>query len=233
VLLAYAWVTLPFSTYVLGLNSNDALVAALLVFALAWVARPAIRGLLLGLNIGVKFIAAPLVPLFATHGTSRRIRSSVITVAAALGVFAFAVALYLPDGGLREFYDTTLGYQLIRPSSFSVWGQHASLDWLHTVAKLGLAAFAIAIAFYPARKTPFQVAALGGAVLVGLELITQHWFYFYVVWFAPFAFVALFGEYLATSRDAGEETPLDRPAETGVDAECTREVSRSEAPALV
>jgi hypothetical protein len=36
------------------------------------------------------------------------------------------------------------------------------------------------------------VAALGAAALIGLQLATVHWFYLYVVWFAPLVLVALF-----------------------------------------
>jgi hypothetical protein len=53
-------------------------------------------------------------------------------------------------------------------------------------------AFALAVAFVPREKTPVQVAALGAAVLVALELAVSHWFYLYIVWFAPFVLVALF-----------------------------------------
>jgi hypothetical protein len=231
-LLAYAWVTLPFSTYVLGVNSNDSLVAALLILALLALARPALRGLLLGLNMGVKFVAAPLLPLLATAGHSKRLGPTLVTAVSAIGVFAFAIALYMPDGGLREVYDCTLGYQLTRASSFSVWGQHPSLDWLQTGAKLGLVAFALLIAIRPRRKTPLQVAALAGAVVVGLQLITQHWFYFYVVWFAPLAFVALFGEYRSVIRDAGDDVTAVRLPSAGRDSGDPDELSRREAPAL-
>ena len=34
-----------------------------------------------------------------------------------------------PDGGVRELYDRTIGYQAGRPSPFSVWGLAPSLDF--------------------------------------------------------------------------------------------------------
>ncbi len=36
-----------------------------------------------------------------------------------------------------------------------------------------------------------QVAALAGAVLIAVQLGVTHWFFLYVVWFAPLALVAL------------------------------------------
>ena len=70
-------------------------------------------------------------------------------------------------------------------------------------------AFAVAVAFVPRKKTPVQVAALGAAVLIGLQLAVAHWFYLYIVWFTPFALVALFALY--REREPAEPEPA--PAE--------------------
>ena len=50
---------------------------------------------------------------------------------------------------------------------------------------------ALAVAFVPAAQDPVQVAALAAAVLIAVQLGVTHWFYLYVVWFAPLALVAL------------------------------------------
>ena len=50
---------------------------------------------------------------------------------------------------------------------------------------------AVAVAFVPRDKTPLQVAALGAAVLIALQLALSHWFYLYIVWWLPLALVAL------------------------------------------
>ncbi|MEA2404065.1 MAG: hypothetical protein QOE08_712, partial [Thermoleophilaceae bacterium] len=63
------------------------------------------------------------------------------------------------------------------------------------VAKAAAVGFALAVAFVPRRKTAVQVAALGGAVMIALQIVVSHWFYLYIEWFAPFAFVALFAPY--------------------------------------
>ena len=54
--------------------------------------------------------------------------------------------------------------------------------------------------FVPRRRTPVQVAALGAAVLVALELAATHWFYLYVAWFAPLALVAFLGRAASADR---------------------------------
>ena len=94
---------------------------------------------------------------------------------------------------MRDFYDTTLGFHAGRDSPFSVWGQEPGLDWLHTVVKVAAAGLAVARRCRPAReRDTVQVAALGAAALIALQLVTVHWFYLYVVWFTPFVLAALF-----------------------------------------
>jgi hypothetical protein len=66
---------------------------------------------------------------------------------------------------------------------------------LLTIVKVAAIALAVAVAFVPRRRDTLQVAALGAAVLLATQLIAIHWFYLYIVWFAPFMLVALFGEY--------------------------------------
>ena len=192
--LAYAWVAFPYSLFALSTNSNDTLIAALLVWALVAATMPATRGVLMGLASAAKFAPLALVPLFAT--LSRPLR-----YALALALVVVIVVLpFLPDGGLRDFYDTTIGFHAGRESPFSIWGQEPALDWLQTVLKVAVAGLAVAIAFVPRERDTVQVAALGAAALVGLQLVTVHWFYLYIVWFAPLVLAALF----AAQRDAPE-----------------------------
>ncbi len=192
--LAYAWVAFPYSLFALSTNSNDTLIAALLVWALVAATMPATRGALVGLASAAKFAPLALVPLFATLG--RPLRYAVVLAVTVVVV----VVPFLPDGGLRDFYDTTIGFHAGRESPFSVWGQEPGLDWLQTVLKVGVAGLAVALAFVPRRRDTVQVAALAAAVLIGLQLVTVHWFYLYIVWFAPLVLAALF----AAQRDPSE-----------------------------
>ena len=185
--LAYAWVAYPYTLFALETNTNDTLVAALLVWALVALSTPVVRGTLTGLASAAKFAALGLVPLFAAAGRPVRFLAAFVIVIAAV------VLPFLPDGGLRDFYDTTLGFHAGRESPFSIWGQEPGLDWLHTAMKVAAAALGVAVAFLPrGRRDAVQVAALGAAVLVALQLVTVHWFYLYVVWFTPFVLAALF-----------------------------------------
>jgi len=194
--LGFAWASYPYALFSLQTNSNDTLVALLTVAAMLGltIARPRLsamaRGAAVALAAAAKFAPLALAPLFATAGGMRRAGWFTLALAA---VLVAVVAPFVPDGGLREVYDRSVGYQASRPSPFSVWGQHDSLDWLQTVVQAGAVLLALAVALVPRRRTPVQVAALAGAVLVAVQLGATHWFYLYVVWFAPLAFVALMG----------------------------------------
>jgi hypothetical protein len=141
-----------------------------------------------GLGAAAKFAPLALAPLFAR-------RAPVVFGAAVALTLAITVVPFIPDGGLRELYDRTIGYQAGRGSPFSVWGQMDSLDWLQTVVQVAAVGLALAVAIVPRRPDERQVAALGAAVLIALQLAVTHWFYLYVVWFVPFVLVAMFGAY--------------------------------------
>jgi hypothetical protein len=211
VALGYAWVAYPYTAFVLESNSNDTLVAVACVGALlaATVARDgasaAGSALAVGLGFASKFVTAALAPLFAR-------RSPLAFLVTLVLVVAFVVVPFIPDGGLRELYDRTIGYQASRPSPFSIWGQVDSLGWLQDVAKAAAAGLALLAAFLPRRPDLRQTAALGAAILIAVELTATHWFYLYVVWFVPFVFVALFAAHGRTFGERGGEREPEREA---------------------
>ena len=100
----------------------------------------------------------------------------------------------LPDGGFRELYDRSLGYQASRGSPFSVWGQAPSLHALQTLTKLVAIGLAAAFFFVPRRRSTVQLAALGAALLIAVQVTANHWFYPYAVWFAPLVLIAVFAQ---------------------------------------
>jgi hypothetical protein len=202
--LAYAWAAYPYTAFVLESNANDSMVAlacvgALLAFTMARrELSGACSGIAIALGAATKFVSLALAPLFAR-------RAPFIFGAALVLVTAVVVLPFVPDGGLGEMYDRTVGYQASRPSPFSIWGQVDSLDWLQLAVKIGAGGLALLVAFVPRRAGPLEIAALGGAVLIALQLTAGHWFYLYVVWFVPFVLVALFA--------AQRPLPAARPRE--------------------
>jgi glycosyl transferase family 87 len=200
VVLAYAWASYPYTLFALSSNANDALVALLVVLAFGALASPRARGALLALAAATKFAPLALAPLFASYHR-RRVHEAVAFALTLAAVLIVAFAPVIPGDGLRAVWDRTVGFQLGRDSPFSIWGQHAGLGWAQDVAKVAALGLALTVAIVPARKTPLQLAALGAAVLIAVQLTLSHWFYLYVVWWFPLAAIAFLARPLAGSFD--------------------------------
>jgi len=208
--LAFGWAAYPYTAYALESNSNDSLVAALLLATLLLAAKPLARGALLAATTWSKFVAAPLAPMYLTY--ERRWRPALLFVVGFLLVTAAVMTWPAIDPGLRTFYDRTVASQAGRDSPFSIWGQ-TSLEPL----RIGLLALtgvlAIAFAFIPKRKSLAQLAALSAALLILLQLTLHHWFYLYIVWFYPLLLIALAASPARTSRpDPDRSHPRQPPS---------------------
>jgi hypothetical protein len=210
--LAFGWAAYPYTAYALESNSNDTLVAALLLLALLAAARPLARGAALAAATWAKFVAAPLVPMFLAFRAAGPVSGRGLSLSAEpsessppagrrgrlllfLGGFAVvtvaAMAWPVIDPGLRTFYERTIASQAGRSSPFSVWGQAPSLEPLRIALLVLTGLLSVAFAFLPRRKSLVQLAALSAALLVLLQLTLHHWFYLYVVWWFPLLLVAL------------------------------------------
>ena len=190
--LAYAWLAFPFTMYTLGSSFNDGLVALLVVCSLLVLSSPPARGALAALAGLTKFGPLILAPLLAAGHGERRPRTLILFALAFLITAAVVTIPLLPDGGFRELYDRTLGYQASRGSPFSLWGQAPSLHFLQTLSKVFALGLAVLFFFVPSRRSTLQVAALGAVLLIAVQVTANHWFYPYVTWFAPLVLVALF-----------------------------------------
>jgi hypothetical protein len=192
-----------------------------LIFGLWLVTSPFARGSFLALAGLTKFAALVLVPLWAGYPEPRR-PGGKAGFAVGFGAAALvACSIFLlepnPAHAARVFWDRTLGWQVGRDSPFSIWGwgqYHAAgipdLGVAQQVA-VGLLVLGAAACFLvPRHKTPFQLAALTAALLVGFELVLTHWFYLYIPWFFPFvAFVVLAP---AARRKTQEPPASEQPA---------------------
>jgi hypothetical protein len=196
--LAFAWLAYPFTLYTAASSFNDSLVSLLVVCSLLAVASPPARGGLAALAGLTKFGPLVLTPLLAAGKGERDWRSVALFAAAFVAVAAVVTLPVLPDGGLRELYDRSLGYQASRGSPFSIWGQAPGLDAVHTATKVFAVGFGAALFFVPRTRTLVQLAALAAAALVAVQLTAGHWFYPYAVWFAPLALAAVFAQYPGT-----------------------------------
>jgi hypothetical protein len=208
--MAWAWAACPFTLLGVLENTNDGLVALLLVTALLVFGSAPARGAVLGLAAAAKFSPAALVLLFARGVDGDRRKQWLQTLLACGGVFVFTMAVYWPAGGLQELWACTLGFQLSRLPDFSLWAVYKDIGWTQTALEVLGVGVAAAVAFVPGRRTLTEVSALAAAVLIAIQLPGGHWFYFYIMWFAPLMLMALFSahrEPLAAARVADE--PVD------------------------
>ena len=231
ILLSFAWAACPYTAFALESNTNDALVSLTLVAALLCLTAPIPRGITLALSAMTKFAPLALGPLFATYGATgggrdgflRRYAKVVIPFSVAFAATIAVVSFQaLQDPGLSTFWHRTIAEQGGRDSPFSIWGQAHSLGWLQAVVKAAVVGLALLVAFRPRRRDHVTVAALGAAVLLGMQLTVDHWFYLYVPWFLPFLLIALLASGVVPLGRDRDEDLLD-PASEPVVADLDRD----------
>jgi hypothetical protein len=213
----FAWVAWPFTQYASSSNTNDSIAPALLIWGFLVLTSDLGRGAFVALSGWTKFASLLLLPLWSGYPEARRPRSLVLAGAgfalATLAVFSVLLLEPSPAHAARVFFDRTVRFQVGRASPFSLWdwGQyHAKgLPDLHLVQRalqVVLVVGALAVAWFPRRRSPLRMAALTAAVLIGFELVLTHWFYLYLPWFFPFVALALLAPLPGRAPD--DESPL-------------------------
>ncbi len=210
--LAFAWVAWPFTQYVSSSNTNDSIQPALLLWGFYLSTSQFARGLFVGLSSWAKFGSLLLLPLWAGYPEARRPRPTAVFAAGFLLASALTFSILFlepsPLHAARVFFDRTIKVQVDRHSPFSLWdwGQYYArglpdLHLVQHVLEACLVVFALALGWWPRRRSPLQLAALTGAALVAFELVLTHWSYLYLPWFFPFVAFALLA-----SRSVDEDT---------------------------
>jgi hypothetical protein len=231
--LAYAWVSFPFTLFALESNSNDSLVAALVLAALLACSYRAQlagagRGALAALAGLTKFAPLALAPLLATHGLpelSRARRARALTLYA-LAFAGTAALVSIPAFGhdtLHQIYERTIVYQSNRGSPFSIWGLYG-LHGPESIVELAAVALALALAVVGGRARNNDLAGLAAAcaaVVIAAQLGIEHWFYLYIPWFFPLVTIALFGR-LTGGGGGGGVTITPAPAAASAPARSSR-----------
>lgn len=226
--LAFGWAAYPYTAFVLESNSNDSLVAALLLATFLFAAKPLARGALLASATWAKFAPAVLAPMYLTYqpgpssaagvrarprAQDTRGRPTLLFIFGFLLVSVVVLAWPAIDPGLMTFYDRTIASQAGRSSPFSIWGQ-TSLEPIRIALLAATGIASITFAFIPKRKNLTQLAALSAALLILLQLTLHHWFYLYIVWFYPLLLIALAASPAQTSRpdpDRSRQSPHPSP----------------------
>ncbi|PHX81106.1 MAG: hypothetical protein CK540_04475 [Thermoleophilia bacterium] len=224
--MALFWFAVPWTAYTFMSDSNDTIVAAYLAWSAALIARPVGRGAFMILAALAKFAPLILLPLWLrldrqpppprgewSYGNpalrqSRAVRvwssvrpgpGSVRTLLGMVIVTALLAALLVAldgTGALRTFWDRTFGWQLDRPSPFSLWdwGEYPGFPDLAAVQRILKAALvfgAVALFFVPRRLDATRALAFAGALMIGFQLVLTHWMYLYLPWVMVFVAIAL------------------------------------------
>ena len=205
-LLAYLWVTFPFTLLVANSSANDALVGALVLAALLCAGRPAARGALAVLAGLTKFAPLALVPLVRHRG------------AAAAAQRARRARRRAARHGPGRASATGSGRSPTARSASRASGSRRSRSGACTTCRTDCGwprrsrrrRSPSRWRSCPRRRDDVTIAALGAAVLIALQLALEHWFYLYVVWFLPLLLIALLTPAVAAG-SARSPSPGRRP----------------------
>jgi hypothetical protein len=208
VVLAYLWAAFPFTTYVLNSNSNDSLVAMLVVYALLAIRWSAARGVLGAFAGLTKFAPLGLAPLL-WRGVGRfPTRRASVTYWLSYGLAILVPLLpVLLSGDWLSFWRDSIEYQSGRPAPFSIWGlwggYNQTLHLPEHIVLGGAVLLGLLAPFWPrGERTIVEVAALGAAIIIGLQMGITYWFYLYIVWFFPLVVIALVFAHPEPGREA-------------------------------
>ena len=216
VVLAYAWAAYPFTLWSLGSNTNDSLVALLLV---ADAARDHLRAGARGRGRARRPDQVRAARARAAVAARNRIRRPA-------GAQSCALRGRVRADGRRRDAAGAPRRQLAR-----VLARHDRLPGRPHLAVLDLGPVG-----RPRRRAAprpgrhrgardrgrvraragaacVEVAALGAAILIALQLGAGYWLYSYIVWFFPFVIVALFGSFPTQLEQALASSEVDRGAD--------------------
>jgi hypothetical protein len=177
-------------------GTNDVLIAAALIWAFAWWARPAASSALVMLAGVAKLAPALILPLWLARLRGAELRRALVACAA-VGVATLAglVALGGLDGP-RSMVDSMV-FQFSRRSELSIWTALGLQPLQPLVTALTLATVLGGAALVwldrDVAADPRRVAGLVTAVLAGVQVAANHWAPLYLLWFAPPAMIALLG----------------------------------------
>ncbi len=167
------------------------------------------RGATIAAGFAIKLYPLILGPLWMMHEGARR-RPIVDFILGGIGIVLLTFWVLLLDGqpleALKLFYEKTIAFQGARETPWTIFTQVPALGFLQQPLLAAVILLAFVVAVWPRKRTMRRLAAFSAALVIGLQLVVDYWFYPYVTWFEPFVFLSLL---LATN----EKSSLD--AESG------------------
>jgi hypothetical protein len=194
---ALAWLVYPPVIVAASSGTSDLLLAALLVSALVLSRRRvASTGLLIAAG-WFKLVPFALLPVWLARLRGR-------SLAAALGLLAgsalatLALLIALGGWGAPAQMLDAMTFQLERRTLHSPWAL-LGIEWLQPLAQAAVLALVAGATVRTWREPtlmddPARLAALAGAVLLGLQLSGHYWTYLYLAWAVPCVVLALLAD---------------------------------------
>lgn len=207
---ALAWLAYPPLLVTASSGTSDVLLGALLVGALA-LSRRRLASTALVVTAGwFKLVPFALLPVWLARLHGRRLAAALALLAvSAIATWGMLVALGGAGAPARMLH--AMAFQLDRRSLHAPWSL-LGIEWLQPLAQAAVLAL-IAAATVRVRREPAladdpaRLAALTGAVLLGLQLCGNYWTYLYLAWALPPILLSL----LAPVREAAAEPQLASP----------------------
>jgi hypothetical protein len=216
---ALAWLTLPPLVITASTGTSDVLLGALLLGALVLVRRPLASAATILVAGWFKVVPFALLPIWLARLRGRRLLAALGLIAAsAAATLAALVAL----GGTSAPGEMlhAVAYQAERRTLNSPWTV-LGVEWLQPLGQAAVLAL-IAGATVRVRRDaaladdPMRLAALAGAVLLGLQLTANYWTYLYLAWVVPCIVVGLLADAARPVPAAVATQPLN-PARRNAD----------------
>ncbi|MHB8658507.1 MAG: glycosyltransferase 87 family protein [Solirubrobacteraceae bacterium] len=190
------WLTFPALAVTVSTGSSDVVLAVALLGALVLWRRPAACAGLLSAGAWFKLVPLILLGVCLAPLRGRRLYAAASAVA---GVCAVMLAVLLAAGGVGgvSAMVRAIGYQNGRVSPQSIWLLLGSVPGQQIVQALTLALLAGVVVRL--RRDPSlaadrpRMAAIGGALIVGLQLSASYWTYLYLTWLLPFLALSVIG----------------------------------------
>jgi hypothetical protein len=213
---ALAWLAFPPLLITASTGTTDVVLAAMLTIAVLLWRRPTLCTGLLAIAGWFKLAPFALVPVSLAPLRGRRLaRASAAIAFVSLPMIALLLAL----GGLhgpREMIHA-VSYQFTRGSEQSLWSA-LGIDGVQPVAEacvLGLiAAAVVTLRLEPALANDrTRMAALTGAILIGLQVSANYWAFLYVAWVMPLVGVSLLADRRGAAETVASRMPLGRVPE--------------------
>ena len=200
---AIAWLAFPPVLITASTGTTDVVLGAMLVSAVLLWRRPTACTALLAVAGWFKLAPFALLPVSLAPLRGRRLLAALLAIGT---VSLAALTILLALGGVHgpSAMVHAVAYQFSRSSLQSVWSA-LGIEGLQPLGQAGVLGL-IAAAVVKLRRDPglaldrARMAALTGAVLIGLQLAADYWAFLYLVWVVPLVSCALYADERAAQR---------------------------------